>query len=234
MMSQSLQSLLFVALPYAAIAVFIAGVIWRYRKPFSISSLSSQMIESRWLVWGTIPFHVGIFILVIGHLLPVLIPGAWQAMLSNRSTLLVVEGVGIAAAVLTIVGLGVLLLRRGLTPSVRGRTTAVDWIVLLMLLAQAGLGLEVALTQRWGAIWSTTTTTPYLWSLLMLRPDPALVNGLPLQMVLHLSGAWLLLALLPFSRLIHMFAVPFGYLGRPFQKVVWFRARRGEHAGRVA
>jgi nitrate reductase gamma subunit len=234
MMSQSLQSLLFVALPYAAIAVFIAGVLWRYRKPFTISSLSSQMIESRWLAWGTIPFHVGIFILIVGHLLPVLIPGAWHTMLSNRAALLVIEGIGIAAAVLTIIGLGVLLLRRGLTSSVRGRTTVVDWIVLVLLLAQAGLGLEVALTQRWGAIWSTTTTTPYLWSLLTLRPDPAFVNGLPLPMVLHLSGAWLLLALLPFSRLIHMFAVPLGYLGRPFQKVVWFRASRGGDAGRAA
>jgi nitrate reductase gamma subunit len=53
-------------------------------------------------------------------------------------------------------------------------------------------------------------------------------------MILHLSGAWLLLALLPFSRLVHMFAVPLGYLGRPFQKVVWFRTRRGGHAGRAA
>jgi nitrate reductase gamma subunit len=44
-------------------------------------------------------------------------------------------------------------------------------------------------------------------------------------MRLHLTGAWIVLALVPFTRLVHMFALPVHYLTRPPQKVVW--ARRG-------
>jgi nitrate reductase gamma subunit len=76
---------------------------------------------------------------------------------------------------------------------------------------------------RWGAVWSVRTTTPYLWSLITFQPDPSLVAGVPTLMTLHLTGAWIVLALIPFTRLVHMFAVPLHYLHRPPQKVIWLR-----------
>ena len=35
----------------------------------------------------------------------------------------------------------------------------------------------------------------------------------------------LLVALLPFSRLVHALSVPLGYLARPYQVVIWYRER---------
>ncbi|MGA7614029.1 MAG: respiratory nitrate reductase subunit gamma, partial [Thermoanaerobaculia bacterium] len=77
-----------------------------------------------------------------------------------------------------------------------------------------------------GSLWSVGTTTPYLWSLLTLHPDPALVGGMPPLMQLHLTGAWVVLALIPFTRLVHMFSLPLQYLARPPQRVIWASARR--------
>ncbi len=68
-------------------------------------------------------------------------------------------------------------------------------------------------------------TVPYLRSLLMLRPDPTLVAGVSKLMTWYLAGAWIVLALLPFTRLVHMFAFPLGYLGRAPQKVMWVTPR---------
>jgi nitrate reductase gamma subunit len=220
-----MQSLLLVGLPYAAIAVFIAGVIWRYRSPMTISSLSSQILESRWLVWGSVPFHLGIAILFIGHLIPLIAPGLWRELVSNRTALLTVETIGAGAAILCLVGLVVLYVRRVLSRAVLAGSTAIDLVVLAILIAQVALGLGVATMHRWGAVWSTGTTTPYLWSLLTLRPNPEFVAGVPLLMTLHLAGAWIVLALVPFTRLVHMFSLPLGYLRRPPQKVVWARAK---------
>lgn len=219
-----MNGLLFVGLPYAAIVVFIAGLIWRYRSPLTISSQSSQIVERQWLLWGSIPFHLGIVLLFLGHLAPFVAPRPWQRFVSNRAALLTVESIGTAAALLCLIGLVVLLVRRVSSASVRAGSTKVDVVVLALLIAQVILGLGVGTMHRWGAVWSVATTTPYLWSIVTLRPDPALVAALPPLMRFHLAGAWIVLALVPFTRLVHLLALPLGYLTRPPQKVVWARS----------
>ncbi len=52
--------LLWVAVPYAAIAVFVVGHIWRYRyDKFGWTTRSSQLYENRLLRWGSPMFHLG-------------------------------------------------------------------------------------------------------------------------------------------------------------------------------
>lgn len=216
-----MSSLLLIALPYAAVLVCMAGTIWRFRARLTISSQSSQILESRWLRWGTIPFHVGIAVLFVGHLVPLLVPDTWRVLLSNRTVLLTVETVGSAAAILCLVGLIVLFARRVATRGVRANSAIADVLVVLVLIAQVALGLAVATLHRWGAVWSIGTTVPYLRSLIVFRPDASLVLGVPPLMSAHLAGAWIVVALLPFTRLVHMLTLPLGYLVRPPQKVVW-------------
>ena len=216
-----MNSLLLVALPYAAVVVCIAGSIWRFRARLTITSQSSQILESRWLRFGTIPFHLGIAVLFLGHLIPLLVPDTWRAIVSNRSALLAIETAGSAAAILCLAGLCVLFVRRLTSNAVRASSSFGDIAVVAVLIAQVALGLAVATLHRWGAVWSIGTVVPYLRSLVVLRPDPALVAGVPRLMMFHLAGAWIVLALLPFTRLVHMLTLPLGYLGRPPQKVVW-------------
>lgn len=210
--------MLMIGLPYAAIAVFIAGLIWRFRNPMTITARSSQILESRWLAFGAVPFHAGIVTLFLGHLVPLLIPSAWQTFVSNRIALLVVETLGSAAAIVCIAGLVILIVRR---TRLHPASSLIDYLVLAILTAQAALGLGVATLHRWGAIWSAGTTTPYLRSLVMLQPDPTLVAGVPALVTLHLTGAWIVLALIPFTRLVHIVTLPLGYLWRAPQKVIW-------------
>jgi len=215
------SSLLLVALPYAAFVVFVAGLIWRFRSGPPISSQSSQILESRWLVWGTVPFHLGVAILFFGHLVPLLVPDVWRVLISDRSALVALESFGAAAGILCLIGLIVLLIRRVASRAVRAGSRTADVIVLVVLIAQVALGLAVATLHRWGAVWSIGTAVPYLRSLIALSPEPAYVAGVPRLMTLHLAGAWIVLALLPFTRLVHMFALPLGYLRRPPQRVLW-------------
>ena len=223
----AIETLILVGFPYAAILLFIVGIIWRYRSErFSVSSLSSQFLEAKWIAWGTIPFHLGIIILFFGHLIPFLLPGPWRLLTSNRTAMLGVEAIGMGAALLCIIGLVVLFTRRVVHRAVQTNTTTMDLIVLGLLLGQIAVGLGVATLHRWGSVWSVGTTTPYLWSIVMLRPDAALVAGMPPLMKLHLAGAWIILALVPFTRLAHLFSVPLEYLRRPPQKVVWANPRR--------
>src|SRR5512143_466917 len=108
-----LDTLLFGALPYVAIVLFLVVSIQRYRRnPFSFSSLSSQFLETRRLFWGSVPFHVGILAVFLGHLTGFLFPQ--ELVLWNRLPvrLLVFEVTGLAFALLALVGLAGLLARR--------------------------------------------------------------------------------------------------------------------------
>ncbi len=221
------ETFLFVGMPYLAVVFLILGSYLRYRSDrFGFSALSSQILESRLLPWGSIPWHAGILIVLVGHLLPLLAPGPWQALVSEHAVLVVVEAVGLGAALAAGIGLTLLLVRRVLGAPLQRVTSVLDLVVVGLLLAQVALGIGVAHAHRWGASWSAGTTTPYLWSLLTLQPRPALVTGLPALVQVHLVVAWLIFLLVPFSRLVHLFSIPVGYLVRPYLKVIWASRRR--------
>jgi nitrate reductase gamma subunit len=84
-------------------------------------------------------------------------------------------------------------------------------------------GLTAALTFRYGSYWFPSVFTPYLRSLLVLSPRPEPVLDLPWLLKLHVLAFFGLLCVFPFSRLVHVVTVPFGYLARPWQIVLWSR-----------
>ena len=227
-------SFFFVGLPYLALFSLVAGSVYRYRSDrFSYSALSSQFLESKKLLWGSLPWHIGILIVLVGHLLPFLLPGLWQGLTAHAGFVIAVEAIGVIAAFMALIGLVVLLVRRLLSRHVQAVTTPVDLIVLALFIAQVLVGIQTAAGHRWGSMWSVQTTTPYLWSILTFRPDIGFVEPLPATVKLHIAIAWFIVALLPFSRLVHMFSIPIQYLWRLPQQVIWTNARRIQHLAPV-
>jgi nitrate reductase gamma subunit len=217
-----LEHFLFIALPYVAIVVCVAGSIYRFKKdPYSYSSLSSQFLESGKLRWGSVPWHLGVAVVFVGHLAALVAPQAWLAFLSRPGFLYAVEAVGLAAAFLCAIGLLVLILRRVTTARLQPVTTLMDLVVLFLLLLQVILGILTAMLHRWGAVWAAGTATPYVVSLFTFSPDASYISGMPLVVKAHIALAWVLVLLVPFSRMVHMFSLPLAYLFRPPQKVVW-------------
>jgi len=83
------------------------------------------------------------------------------------------------------------------------------------------LGVYTAVFQRWGSWWYLSNAVPYLVSLVQLNPQIQYATTLPLPTQLHIIGAFLLTAIFPFTRLVHMLTVPITYLWRPYQTVIW-------------
>lgn len=230
-----LDAVLLVVFPYVAVVVFLVGTVYRYRqKGFTVSSLSSQFLEARSLFWGTILFHIGILGLFIGHLAAFLIPEAILAWNSQPVRLLVLEGTGIIFGVATLVGLVLLIGRRLGSARIRAVTTRMDVAVEVVLLAQVVLGVWIALQYRWGSSWFASTLAPYLWSLVRFSPDTAAVFAMPWVVKLHIFGAFLVLFMIPFSRLVHLLVAPFHYIVRPYQVVIWNWNRKTIRPGQTA
>jgi nitrate reductase gamma subunit len=221
------DAFLLIALPYTAVLVCVFGSIYRYRRNrFSYSALSSQFLESKKLVWGSVPWHTGLLILLLLHLLPLLFPAGWSRLVGDHTTLMVVEIIGMVGAFLALIGLVVLFLRRLTHSRIQAVTSKMDLVILALFLAQVLLGIMTATSVRWGAQWMSGTTTPYLRSLLTFNPDMTYVSEMPALVKAHIAGAWLIILLIPFSRLVHIFSLPLQYIFRAPQRVIWNNPRR--------
>jgi len=217
---------LFVAFPYVATVLAVLVGIYRYfGDRFSYSSQSSQFLENRVLFWGSVPWHYGIITILLVHVVAGVIPGAWGQLLGVPWRLAALEVTGLAIAALTLFGLVLLIIRRLSIPRVRAVTTGLDWVLLAALLVQVGLGCWIALFYRWGGAWYVHTAAPWLASLVTLNPQTDTVAALPGVVKLHLLGGFVIVALFPFTRLVHLVTFPVTYLWRPQQVVIWNRRR---------
>lgn len=219
--------LLFVVLPYLGMALAIIGTVYRVRyRKFSVSSLSTQLLENRQLFWGSFSFHWGIVTILTGHLLALLVPVGFQAWNGSPVRLYLLEITGFALGLWALSGLVVLLYRRVTSRRIRVVTTPMDFAVLTLIFAQIITGLWIAFGYRWGSFWATGVFAPWIWSLLTFRPRPELVANIPLVLQTHVTLFWMFLIVFPFSRLVHIITVPFQYLLRPWQLVRWIRRDR--------
>lgn len=218
----TLNTFLFAILPYLALVIFFIGTIYRYRNvKFQISSLSSQFLEGKKLFWGSVPFHWGMVFLFFGHLIAFLIPRSVLLWNSHPVRLLVLEVAAFAFGLSMLVGLVNLIYRRLATDRIRIVSSWMDHVVEALLVIQVILGLWVAYEYRWGSSWFASTLTPYLWSIFLLEPRIDAVVAMPLIIQLHILGAYIIVALFPFSRLMHALVAPLDYLWRPYQRVIW-------------
>jgi nitrate reductase gamma subunit len=215
------NTVLFLIFPYLSMITAVVVTVYRsiYR-PFTISSLSSQLLERKKLYWGSLSFHWGIVLILLGHLAALFFPNALAAWNARPLRLYLLELTGLALALWALGGLLILIWRRVSERRVRVVTSWMDALVLLLLFISIATGIWTAVAYRFGSGWFTAVFTPYLWSLLTFQPKVALVAPLPFAIKLHAFNFFLLLVVFPFSRLVHIFTVPLGYLFRPWQIVV--------------
>lgn len=226
-----LDLVLFVAFPYLAVGLAVFVTAMRYfGNRFTFSSLSSQFLENRTLFWGSVPWHYGVVIVLTAHLLAAVFPTQWGDLIADQTRLYVLEVTGLALAAMAILGLTLLIIRRITNARAFSVTTWLDWLLLADLLLQVALGFWVALFYRWGSDWYLHTAAPWLWSLATFNPQIQYVTVLPQIVQLHFLNAFVLVALFPFTRLVHLITFPVTYWWRPYQVVIWNRRQKTNKA----
>ena len=215
---------LFQLFPYIAFAVFVLGSILRFdRDPYSWRSKSSQLLRRRQLVIGSVLFHAGILVILAGHAVGLLTPVAVFDLIGishgTKQMMAIILGGG--AGVICFAGLVMLLHRRLLDPRIRATSSFGDISVLVLLLAQLCLGMysiteslrhpdghEMLKFMAWAQHIVTFRSDAHLFLI-----DVALVFKLHITLGLFIFLVW------PFTRLVHVFSAPVGYLFRPYQIV---------------
>lgn len=213
--------LLWVIIPYLCIASFVLGHIWRYRyDKFGWTTRSTQLYESRLLRLGSPLFHYGILLVLGGHVFGILVPeSATRAIgFSESAYHLMAVVLGTVSGVMTVSGLAILVYRRRTTGPVFSATTRNDKFMYVLLAATilAGLFTTVIGNAVGHAHDYRLTVAPYFRSVFYAHPDTDLITRAPVGFQVHAMLAWALFAAWPFTRLVHFFSAPVGYLTRPY------------------
>jgi nitrate reductase gamma subunit len=209
--------------PYIALSVFLVGSLVRFdTDQYGWKSKSSQFLRRKQLVWGSILFHVGILGILGGHAVGLLTPVAVFEFLGishgfKQMMAIVVGGIcGIAC----FIGLTMLLHRRLFDSRIRKTSSISDIAVLLILFAQLSLGMAtipLSLQHLDGAM--MVKFMNYVQGIVVLNPQPELIAAVPPIFKLHMFLGFAIFLIFPFTRLVHVWSVPLGYLARRYQVV---------------
>ncbi|MFC4492934.1 respiratory nitrate reductase subunit gamma [Streptomyces ovatisporus] len=231
----TLGILLWGVLPYVTLAVLIGGTLWRYRyDQFGWTTRSSQLYESRLLRIGSPLFHFGILVVIVGHVIGLLIPESWTTAVGLSEAAYHVQALvlGTVAGIATLGGTAILIYRRRTSGPVFMATTRNDKAMYVVLVAALVAGLVTTLLGA-GVVGEEhnyrATVSPWFRSVFTLQPDVEAMGAAPLSFQVHALIGMLLFAVWPFTRLVHAFTAPVGYLFRPY---VVYRSRAHGAASR--
>ncbi|MBF6334135.1 respiratory nitrate reductase subunit gamma [Nocardia transvalensis] len=210
-----------VILPYLAIATFVVGHIWRWRHDqFGWTSRSTQLQERRLLRWGSPMFHYATFAAIAGHVIGILIPESLTRALGIPEPVYrwFSAGAGTVAIIGLLGGMGILAVRRLTTARVRAATTPLDWVAFALLTIVVVLGVIPTVGVNLLGPGYDYRQSVALWfrGLLVGSPDVAAIAHAPLVYQVHATAAWAILAVWPFTRLVHAWSYPLWYLWRPY------------------
>jgi nitrate reductase gamma subunit len=229
-MNDFLNQLAFGWYPYLAVTVLILGSILRFdSNQYSWRSQSSQFLRRRQMMIGSNLFHLGILVLLAGHLVGLLTPiNIFDAVgishTFKQTAALVVGGIaGIAAYI----GCTMLLHRRLFDPRIRRSSSWGDILVLVLIWLQLTLGLA---TTYWTIrhLDGSEMVRFMGWAngILTFDPDaPDLLLEVALVYKLHIILGLTLFLITPFTRLVHIWSAPIWFLLRPGYQIVRSRSR---------
>jgi nitrate reductase gamma subunit len=222
---QAINTFLFGIFPYIAIAVFFVASLIRYdREQYTWKTGSTQMLESKMLKKGSMPFHVGIIMILMGHFVGLLTPHqVWDFLgVTAAFKQKIAMGLGGVFGVICFYGMTILIKRRLTNDRVRASSSKMDFAIMYMLYAQLILGL-ISIFVSMGHLDGAEMLKLMAWAqnIVILNGVTAAeyISSVHIIFKLHIFLGLTLLIAFPFSRLVHVWSVPVKYFTRNFQVV---------------
>ena len=203
--------LIFTVFPYLCLATFVVGHTYRYvTDRYAWNARSSEFLEKKSLFWGSVLFHGGILLTLVGHAGGLLIPQKYYDLfgIDSQMHLDIAHWSGEVVGIAALAGCLLLLWRRITNRRIRATGTVNDLITLGMLTLVIATGVYNVFFGGYNVLYSVA---PWIRGIVTFTPDPELMRPVPLSFKIHVTAAWALLGFSPFSRLVHIWSVPLFY-----------------------
>ncbi len=219
-----LQIFLFGVYPYIALTIAIIGTWVRFDlSQYSWKSGSTQMLRTKNMRLASNLFHVGIIVVLLGHLFGMLTPHfLYDRFISAGHKQILAVVVGGIAGVFCWFGLAMLMWRRFTDDRISNTSSFSDKLVLVLLFIQLNLGLISIFTSvKHLDGYTMMNLAGWAQDITILRPwqAAARIEQTDLIYQLHMALGITLIAIFPFTRLIHIISAPIWYFGRRYQIV---------------
>ncbi|CAA6604784.1 nitrate reductase 1, gamma (cytochrome b(NR)) subunit [Rhodospirillaceae bacterium LM-1] len=221
-----LDKFLFGAYPYLALAIFLIGSWVRFdHEQYSWKADSTQFLSKSGMRLASNFFHIGILAIFFGHAVGLLTPHSVFLSLgvSDMSHQWMAIIAGSVFGGMALIGGLILWLRRMFNPRVkaagRGRDLFIlTWIMLTLLLGLSTIPVSLSHAEH-GDAGAMLALAEWVQSMIYFRPDPSLLAGVSPVYKMHITAALTMFLFFPFTRLVHIWSAPIGYLGRAYQIV---------------
>lgn len=222
----NLHNFLYGVYPYIALSVFLIGSLMRFdREQYSWKSDSSQLLSKKHLRLGSNLFHVGIIAIFFGHAVGLLTPhGVFTALgIGDMTHQMVAIWAGSIFGGMCLVGGVLLWVRRMFNERVSAASRGSDKFILSWLLITLMIGISTIPVSighaNHGNPGVMIALAEWAQSIIYLRPDPALLASVDTVFKVHMFFGMTVFLVFPFTRLVHVWSAPFGYVARPYQIV---------------
>ena len=225
-----LHQFFFGVYPYIALVTFVLGSWIRFdHEQYTWKSDSSQLLSKQYMRFGSNVFHIGILGIFFGHLVGMLTPHSVFLALGISDA--AHQGIAIFAGgifgLMVILGGSILWLRRMFNKRVRAASRWMDINILGWLILTACFGFSTIFWSMGHAEHQDFSVmirlTEYVQSVATLQANPDLLIGIDTVYKVHMFLGLSVFLFFPFTRLVHIWSAPVGYLFRAYQIV---RAKR--------
>lgn len=224
-METYINQLIFGVFPYIAGSIFLLGSLLRYeRGQYTWRAMSSQTLNNtRSFRLGSILFHVGIILLFFGHLAGLLTPKeVYHALgLSTSLKQQIAMVAGGFFGVFCLIGMTILIYRRLFNERVRANSARADTFIIILLYLQLLTGLStlfVSIDHLDGSV--MVQLANWAQSIVTFQDGAwTYIANVHWVYKFHIFLGLIMFTAFPFSRLVHIWSWPVGYLRRAYQVV---------------
>lgn len=221
----TLNNLLFGVYPYVCLTVFFIGSWVRFdREQYGWKSDSTQLLSKGYMRLASNCFHYGVLLIFCGHFVGLLTPHAvFVAIMPDITHQYLAIIAGAIFGLTMLLGGVILLFRRfgnariSLTSRWADKFTLL-WVMLTLVLGLLTIPLSVGHAGH-GDPRVVTAMAEWVQSIVYLYPSPQYLEGVDMAFKLHVLAGMTVFLIFPFTRLVHIWSMPFGYLARAYQIV---------------
>jgi len=215
-MENYINNFLFTYFPHISIAVFWFGLITRIvMANKSIKASSTQLLADRQIRLGSNLFHIGIIAVFLGHFTLFIPEELYHLLMTTETKRIIALSMGSFFGLMAFAGMIILAGRRSTDQRMIRTSSFHDYFIIVLLLAEAGLGLFSVLTTAQSSVESYSALGVWAQRVITFQPDAgAIIAGHSIVYKIHIFIGLLIFMIFPYTKLMHLLVFPVVYFFR--------------------
>jgi len=221
-MEHYFNNFLFTYFPHISIAVFWFGIVTRilYANK-SIQAKSTQILADKSIRLGSNMFHFGILAVFLGHFTLFIPEELYQLIITTETKRVIALSLGTFFGLMAFAGMVILVFRRTGDERIRNTSNFHDYFIIILLLAEAGLGLASVLTTATSTVEEYAALGKWAQAIITFQPDAgAIIASHSINYKIHIVVGLMIFMVFPYTKLMHMLVFPVIYFFRSGYQLV--------------